>query len=79
MATVPATLTDRTPTQRWADVRDEDALWGDLRPELLEAVRRILEATMEDELGALLRARPYERTHLRLDVRTLVTASRSSA
>jgi transposase-like protein len=69
MATVPARLTDRTPAARWAEVRDEDALWGDLRPELLEAVARILEATMEDELAALLRARPYERTHLRLDVR----------
>ena len=69
MATVPAALTDRTPAQRWREVRDEDALWGDLRPELLEAVQRILEATMEDELAALLRAQPYERTHLRLDVR----------
>jgi len=69
MATVPAALTSRTELQRWRDVRDEDALWGDLRPELLVAVGRILEATMEDELGALLRARPYERTHLRLDVR----------
>lgn len=69
MATVPAALTDRTPAQRWREVRDEDALWGDLRPELLEAVQRILEATMEDELAALLRAQPYERTHLRLDIR----------
>lgn len=69
MTTVPAALTDRTPAQRWREVRDEDALWGDLRPELLEAVQRILEATMEDELAALLRAQPYERTHLRLDVR----------
>lgn len=69
MATVPAAMTDRTPAQRWREVRDEDALWGDLRPELLEAVQRILEATMEDELAALLRAQPYERTHLRLDVR----------
>jgi putative transposase len=69
MATVPAALTDRTFAQRWREVRDEDALWGDLRPELLEAVQRILEATMEDELAALLRAQPYERTHLRLDVR----------
>jgi putative transposase len=68
MATVPA-LTDRTLAQRWREVRDEDAVWGDLRPELLEAVQRILEATMEDELGALLQARPYQRTHLRLDVR----------
>ena len=62
MATVPARLTDRTEAQRWRDVRDEDALWGDLRPELLEAVQRILEATMEDELAALLGAQPYERT-----------------
>jgi putative transposase len=69
MATVPALLTDRTEGQRWREVRDEDALWGDLRPELLEAVKAVLEATMEDELGALLRAAPYERTHLRLDVR----------
>jgi putative transposase len=68
MATVPA-LTDRTHAQRWAEVRDEHALWGDLRPELLEAVKRILEATMEDELGALVGAGRYERTHLRLDVR----------
>ena len=78
MATVPA-LTTRTETQRWADVRDEDGLWGDLRPELLEAVRTILEATMEDELAAELMAARYERTHGRLDVRngryhrTLVT------
>ena len=68
MATVPA-LTGRTLAQRWREVRDEDALWGDLRPELLEAVQRILEATMEDELATLLRAQPYERSHLRLDVR----------
>lgn len=42
MATVPA-LTDRSESQRWREVRDEDGLWGDLRPELREAVRTILE------------------------------------
>jgi putative transposase len=78
MTTVPA-LTNRTPAQRWAEVRDEDALWGDLRPELLEAVRRILETTMEDELAAELLATRYERTPWRTDLRngsyhrTLVT------
>jgi hypothetical protein len=51
MRTVPA-LTDRSPAERWREVRDEEALWGDLRPELLQAVKRILEATMEDELAA---------------------------
>lgn len=78
MTTIPA-LTDRTTAQRWAEVRDEEALWGDLRPELLEAVKTILETTMEDELAAQVMARRYERTHVRLDVRngryhrTLVT------
>lgn len=78
MLTVPA-LTDRTEAQRWAEVRDEEGLWGDLRPELLEAVRRILETTMEDEVAAELIARRYERTPWRTDLRngsyrrTLVT------
>lgn len=78
MTTVPA-LTARTEAQRWAEVRDEDALWGDLRPELLEAVRRILETTMEDELAGELLATRYERTPWRRDLRngsyhrTLVT------
>jgi putative transposase len=78
MATVPA-LTDRTEAQRWAEVRDEDALWGDLRPELLAAVKTILEATMEDELTAEVLATRYERTPWRTDLRngsyhrTLVT------
>ncbi len=62
-------LTDRTEAQRWADVRDEETLWGDLRAELVEAVRAILEATMEDELAAQVMAGRYERTHRRLDQR----------
>lgn len=78
MATVPA-LTDRSVAQRWAEVRDDESLWGDLRPELLEAVRMILETTMEDELAAELVAARYERTPWRTDLRngsyhrTLVT------
>jgi putative transposase len=78
MRTVPA-LTDRTAADRWAEARDDDALWGDLRPELLDAVRTILEATMEDELAAELLAGRYERTPWRTDLRngayhrTLVT------
>lgn len=68
MRTVPA-LTDRSPAERWREVRDEEALWGDLRPELLQAVKRILEATMEDELAAQLVARRYERTTWRTDLR----------
>jgi transposase-like protein len=67
--TTIAALTDRTTAQRWAEVCDEEALWGDLRPELLEAVRTILEATMEDELAAQVMADRYERTRRRLDHR----------
>ncbi len=72
-------LTARTEFQRWREVRDEDGLWGDLRPEPLEAVKTILETTMEDEPAAELVAGRYERTHARLDTRnggyhrTLVT------
>lgn len=54
-------LDRRTPEMRWRDVRDEGSLWGELRPELAGAVSQILHATMEDELTALLLARPYER------------------
>ena len=62
-------LTDRTDAMRWREVRDEDALWGDLRPELCAAVKTILEATMEDELTAELLAARYERSRGRLDHR----------
>ena len=78
MRTVPA-LTERTERERWREVRDEDDVWGDLRPELLEAVRSILTTTMEDELAAELVATRYERTPWRRDTRngayhrTLVT------
>lgn len=60
-------LTDRTEAMRWREVRDEEALWGDLRPELCAAVKTILEATMADELAAELLAGRYERTHVRLE------------
>lgn len=62
-------LTDRPAAMRFGEVRDEAALWGDLRPELVEAVKTILEATMEDELAAQLMAARYERTPWRTDHR----------
>ena len=55
-------LDRRTPQMRWREVPDESSLWGELRPELAGAVSQILHATMEDELAALLAARPYERS-----------------
>ncbi|MCC6833099.1 MAG: IS256 family transposase [Thermoleophilia bacterium] len=64
MTTVPA-LDRRTLPERWSDVRDEEALWGDLRPELLAAIRTVLETTMESELWERLRAARYERTACR--------------
>jgi transposase-like protein len=68
MRTVPA-LTDRTWIERWSEVRDEDGLWGDLRPELLAAIKTVLETTMESELWDQLRADRYERTSARRSVR----------
>ena len=68
MERVPA-LTERSIASRLREVRDEDALWGDLRPELCEAVKPILEATMEDELAAQLVAGRSERTPWRRDHR----------
>ena len=55
-------LTDRTEAQRWAEVKDEETLWGDLRPELLRLVTACLESTMEAELLDLVLAHRYERT-----------------
>jgi putative transposase len=68
MATVPA-LTDRTSAQRFAEVRDEEALWGDLRPELAGLVKTVLETAMADELRLAIGALRYERTPERRDVR----------
>lgn len=64
MATVPA-LVDRTPAQRFAEVRDEASLWGDLRPELARLVKTVLETTMEDELRLAVGALRYERSSTR--------------
>jgi transposase-like protein len=68
MATVPA-LVDRTPAQRFADIRGEEALWGDLRPELARLVKTVLETTMADELRLAVGALRYERTSGRRDHR----------
>lgn len=68
MATVPA-LVDRTPAQRFAEIRDEETLWGDLRPELARLVKTVLETTMEDELRLAVGALRYERTSGRRDHR----------
>jgi transposase-like protein len=68
MATVPA-LVDRTPAQRFAEIRDEEVLWGDLRPELARLVKTVLETTMEDELRLAVGALRYERTSGRRDHR----------
>jgi hypothetical protein len=62
-------LTERTDADRWAEVRDEEALWGDLRPELLAAVRTVLETTMESELWERLQAERYKRTACRRSYR----------
>lgn len=60
MATVSAAR-ERTEAERWAGVRDEEALWGDLRPELLEAVRTILERDLDELLAVFALPQPLRR------------------
>jgi hypothetical protein len=48
------TRSDRTPAERWAEVKDEEALWRDLRPELLAAVHPRLVRGLERDLDSLL-------------------------
>ena len=76
MATVPA-LVDRTPAQRFAEIRDEEALWGDLRPELARLVKTVLETTMEDELRLAVGALRYERTPAGATIATAAIGARS--
>lgn len=60
MAKVVA-LTERTIAQRFAEVKDEETVWGDIGEEVRALARRILEASLEEELSMRLGAAPYSR------------------
>ncbi|HEX9014724.1 MAG TPA: IS256 family transposase [Chloroflexota bacterium] len=60
MAKVVA-LTERTIAQRFAEVKDEEGIWGDVGEEVRSVVKRILEGSLEEELSMRLGAAPYSR------------------
>ncbi len=64
MVTVKA-LTDRTIAERFREVKDEEALWGDIAEETLVLVKRILGSALEEELTVRLQALRYRRTEAR--------------
>jgi putative transposase len=64
MARVKA-LTDRTIAERFAEIKTEEQLWGDISAETRQLAQRILESALEDELQHRLQAGRYKRTEVR--------------
>jgi putative transposase len=64
MARVRA-LTDRTIAERFAEIKTEDQLWGDIGAETKQLAERILGSALEDELQHRLHAGRYKRTEVR--------------
>ena len=64
MARVKA-LTDRTIAERFAEIKTEAQVWGDISTETKQLAERILESTLEDELQHRLQAGRYKRTEVR--------------
>ena len=58
-------LTDRTIAERFAEIKTEEQLWGDISTETRQLAQRILESALEDELQHRLQAGRYKRTEVR--------------
>ena len=56
---------ERTEWEKWADVRVEEDFLGDIRPRVMEMVRRILESGMEIEVNDLIGSRRWEHNYTR--------------
>ena len=68
MARVKA-LTDRTIAERFAEIKTEDQVWGEISAETKRLAQRILGSALEDELHHRLQAGRYKRTEVRQDYR----------
>jgi transposase-like protein len=64
MARVKA-LTDRTIAERFAEIKTEEQLWGEISTETRQLAARIMSAALEDELQHRLHASRYKRTEVR--------------
>ncbi len=63
MAKVKA-LTDRTIAERFAEIKDEASLWGDIGPAAQRMVSSMVGSSLEAELVARLGAERYKRTEV---------------
>ena len=54
-------LTERTIAERFAEVKDEEGIWGDISEEARLLAKRVLEGSLEEELTIRLGAAPYSR------------------
>jgi transposase-like protein len=64
MARVKA-LTDRTIAERFAEIKTEEQVWGEISAETQQLAARILGSALEEELQHRLHAGRYTRTEVR--------------
>lgn len=64
MAKVKA-LTERSIAERFAEVKDEEQVWGEISERTRALAKQILEHSLEEELTARLHAARYRRTEVR--------------
>ena len=64
MARVKA-LTDRTIAERFAEIKTEEQVWGEISAETQQLAARILGSALEEELQHRLQAGRYKRTEVR--------------
>jgi len=69
MASRTKLLTELSVADLWKEVKDPQAVWGDLTEEPKRALRLLLQNRMHEELTAYLRAGRYIRDHSRRGVR----------
>lgn len=58
-------LTELTLADLWREVKDEEAIWGDIDAGMLRMAKALMEASLEEELMVLLGAARYRRTEQR--------------
>lgn len=58
-------LTERTVAERFAEIKEEDGIWGDISEQSRLVAKRIIESSLEEELTERLAASRYRRTEVR--------------
>jgi len=58
-------LTELRVQDYWKEVKGEDEWWGDIKPELMRALKLVFETAMDEDIEGQIRAGKYRRTELR--------------